>query len=169
MKKSSLLLCMAAGLFASLALATPSQAGSTTVTTDLTWSITGTPTPTVTDLSIEYSAVDPISKLTLVTSSTNSGAVVTLTEPSADTIEINFSKPTSSGSFSFTFLTNEAASDVGAVFGPMSGVTGHVGHQTVDLNVTAAAVPEPASLALLGIGMTGFLAFRRFFKKTSVA
>jgi hypothetical protein len=29
--------------------------------------------------------------------------------------------------------------------------------------------PEPASWALLGIGMTGFLAFRRYFKKTSVA
>jgi len=40
------------------------------------------------------------------------------------------------------------------------------------LTVTVASgvfVPEPGSLALLGIGMTGFLAFRRFFKKTSVA
>jgi hypothetical protein len=33
----------------------------------------------------------------------------------------------------------------------------------------SSSIPEPGSLALLGIGMTGFLAFRRFFKKTSVA
>jgi hypothetical protein len=39
----------------------------------------------------------------------------------------------------------------------------------VNQGFSSTGVPEPASWALLGIGMTGFLAFRRFFKKTSVA
>ena len=33
----------------------------------------------------------------------------------------------------------------------------------------ATAIPEPASVALLGIGMSGLIALRRFFKRTSVA
>ncbi len=40
---------------------------------------------------------------------------------------------------------------------------------TGSTQVTAASVPEPTSLALLGIGVSGFLAFRRFFKRSAVA
>jgi hypothetical protein len=39
----------------------------------------------------------------------------------------------------------------------------------INQGYSSTGVPEPTSIALLGIGMTGFLAFRRFFKKTSVA
>lgn len=57
---------------------------------------------------------------------------------------------------------NLVGSDIGAVINGGGTLTGGTGA------FTQQAVPEPASLALLGIGMTGFLAFRRFFKKTSV-
>jgi len=39
----------------------------------------------------------------------------------------------------------------------------------VDQAYSQQSVPEPTSLALLGIGMSGFFAFRRFFKRTFVA
>jgi hypothetical protein len=158
---------MAAALFACTAFASPSQAGMTLVTTDLTWSITGSKNPTATDLEIQYTAVDPISSLTKVTDTFAGGA--TVSEPMANFIEIDFSAQ-SSGSVSFTFLTNTSPGNVGGFFAGMSGTNlngGNLTHQNI--NLVISTVPEPASLALLGIGMTGFLAFRRLLKRPRTA
>ena len=40
---------------------------------------------------------------------------------------------------------------------------------SVKIGIEAGAVPEPTSMALLGIGVTSFLAFRRFFKRGVIA
>jgi hypothetical protein len=162
---------MAAGVVATLAFVTPSQAGSTLVTTDLTYSITSTNggMPSATDVTIQYSAVDPISDIKVV--STTFPTPVTVSEIGANLIEVSFAR-TSGGSIDFTFVTAAAPGSVTGTFVNGSAIiTGaHNAFQHDTLAVTSAAVvPEPASMALLGIGMTGFLAFRRFFKKTSVA
>lgn len=53
---------------------------------------------------------------------------------------------------------------------PQASITGTtIAAFTSNISGTFSAVPEPTSVALLGIGMTGFLAFRRFFKRTSAA
>jgi len=179
MKRRSLFLCMAAGLVASLAFATPSQAGSTIVDTKVTFLITGPNSPTITDFSIQYAgvpALDPIGPITVITT----GGLTTLTvlenPVGSGLIVITFDRTNETVGFGtgsaqtleFQFSTPATGGTVSGTFAGMSNldnppVTGQ--HFNINVNST----PEPASLALLGIGMTGFLAFRRFFKKTSVA
>jgi hypothetical protein len=72
---------------------------------------------------------------------------------------LDFSPFANGGSIGLTF--NKVGADIGAIIANGGTLTGTGGF--------TQAVPEPASLALLGIGMTGFLAFRRFFKRTVVA
>lgn len=50
-----------------------------------------------------------------------------------------------------------------------AGTDGSASISVVSQGFSSTNVPEPSSVALLGIGMTGFLAFRRLFKRHAVA
>jgi hypothetical protein len=170
MMKRSFFLALAAGLLASLSLTAPSHAGSTTVTTNTNFSILAPSGTTVTDLEVSYTpSVDPISDLTIVSSTGLSN--VSIAEAS-NTVTVSFNA-TTSGSVIFTFETAAAAGTIGSttVAPAFSGASSTIQNATTSLNVssTAGVVPEPGSMALLGIGMTGFLAFRRLFKRHAIA
>jgi PEP-CTERM motif len=161
MKKRLFSLALGMGVLASLAFATPSWAGSV-VTTDFSFSQVPA---TVTDVTITYTApVAPISDFTTVSSN-----IGTLTpSASVDTVTISFGAA-SGGTADFTFKT-AAAYPVSLVSIAVSGLSGTPvsGSVAAVVTSTASVIPEPTSMALLGIGMTGFLAFRRFFKRASV-
>jgi len=165
MTKRSFFMTVAAGLLASVAFATPSQAGSITVTTDVTFSLPEGDTGTFTDVDVTYKpSVDPISKLTLVSSSGITGPVA-LSE-SANTVTATFAA-TTGGTVSWSYVTSTSPPIGFSSFGFSGTATGAT--DTVNITSVNNMIPEPASIALLGIGMTGFLAIRRFFKRTTVA
>jgi hypothetical protein len=168
--KRSIFLSLAAGLLTSLTLVGPSHAGSTLVTTSTSFDITAPAGTTVTDLVISYTPVDAITNLNVVTSTGLGTPTLVADGAGANTVEVDFAA-TSSGSITFTFDTSAAPGSVASLTltPTFSGQSSTIKGASTTLNVTAVGVAEPTSMALLGIGMTGFLAFRRLFKRPSVA
>jgi hypothetical protein len=152
MMNRSVFLSLAAGLLASLALTAPSHAASVTVSGSFS-----VPGAVAGELDFFFSA--PVS------------APVTFTgtpTPSAPTFSGNeviftYAPPTATGQLTFS-VTTSGVFDSGEI-NPNS-ILGTPA--AVNFNF-ATVVPEPTSIALLGIGMSGFFAFRRLFKRTATA
>jgi len=179
MMKRSVFLALAAGMIASVAFTAPAKAGSTLVTTTAVFQLSPA-TATTTEIDIFYQngvggpLTGAISDLTIVNTGTLLGVV--LTPIGTSEVKVTFTaKNSTDGSLGppptpglqFTFTTGSPVGDVFLSHADIVLLPGTSAAQSV--SVASSAVPEPASVALLGIGMTGFLAFRRFFKRTSVA
>jgi hypothetical protein len=169
---------LSAAMLACLAISTTTQAGSVVATTG-TLALSGPSTPptlTTMDITYQLGAGSPMitSGPTVTFSGGLTGWSFTPTGPTAGgTYEIALTgAAASSGGFTISFTeSNGPALYAGSTFalGTISGtVTSNgSGSNTV---VTIAGVPEPSSIALLGIGLSSFIAFRRrFAKKLPVA
>jgi len=166
MPKRSFAMALAMALFASLALSAPSQAGYVTTVSALN----GGP-QAADDLEVIFANTGgPVSNIKVTVSGAPVGSADPISSTSGWGVEINFSSPLAVGSgVAFTFDSTSAPTGIisaewtykttppSSAPAPLTSIIG-----------TTATVPEPASMALLGIGMAGFLSFRRFFKRKAV-
>jgi hypothetical protein len=167
MSRKLFFLSVAGGLLANLAFAAPSHAGPEYLAT--TYSEIVLPSgANATDIEITYSGpiTTPVTILGTTTVSVVGSPVI-----SGDTITISFTKASGVNGAELDFTTMTTSPSLNISSDSLTGVTGLSGTNKggVLATVVVSSVPEPTSMALLGIGMTGFLAFRRLFKRTSAA
>ena len=164
MKKRSFYLASAAVLIASVAFSTPCQA--TTVTTTAFFSL-APPTATASEWKFEYvdSTATPLASMSgLSIIATGGLTILTDTIVLPGTVDITFSPanhtngtpvPLTAG-LEFSFVTTNAPNDVFLNASPLLPNNGATGN--TNIAAMTAAVPEPASMALLGVGLSGLIA-----------
>lgn len=145
---------LAAGVIASLAFTASARANTVFMVDSTVEVLSGTAT-TVTDT---FSG--PVSSFDGYLSGTSPTPVSETM--SGNTIKFTYSPAPGPGAYTLNFLINSTSSTL-----LFNGTTLSAGANGGGFG-TVTAVPEPASLALLGIGMTSFLAFRRLFKRNPV-
>lgn len=167
MMKRSLFLSVAAGLLASVAFATPSQAG-TEYLLNAAFDISPN-TIFATEIDVTLNGAAPATGYTVTSPG---GLSISSVTGVGNVIEIKFglanhTTPTTNPAVGIEFTSPSSTLGI-TTYDVTGGNTGN-GYRSSGLQVALNAVPEPGSFALLGIGMTGFLAFRRMFKRNSAA
>jgi hypothetical protein len=112
---------------------------------------------------------DPVVPLSVGSIVSNLPPTVTGTaaSPGPDDVTFTFGGPAGPGTYFLDFTVSSTVSGMLGMGGTISGSGSH--NPQGGVVVTGVSfIPEPTSMALLGIGMTGFFAFRRFFKRTAV-
>lgn len=170
MRKQSLFLALAAGLLVNLAFVTSSQAGSTVLTVDSLLGTIPSGVTSITGVEVTFSGVPSFSDLTVVVPK---GATASV---SGDTVDITIPSNASDGYmklgqavvwFTFAVPTNAALGvQATSTLWQTNGAAGPAAAGgTSAVLLDPPQVPEPASMSLLGIGMAGLVAFRRYFRR----
>ena len=165
MSRPSFLFALVVGVLANLTFVTSSQAGSV-VTVKSNVQLPPTVT-SITSLDVTLSGVPPWSDWAVLVPS---GATFTT---NVNTFEISFT-PNESAAFillgqafaTFTFDVPGDGTGITATSTSFATNTGNL-NGTSAVHVAGGAVPEPASMSLLAVGMAGLVALRRCFRRNT--